>query len=263
MICANFKEMMHNFRRVTDYNLTEHDFQQHSKLRQMSPAREEARKISIKVWDGPLRTFHWLLASLIVVMLASAKLENFDVHIATGKILVILLLARIVWGFVGSSNARLSALVFKPGDYINYISRLPLRKPSYSLAHSPIGALAVIAILVTVSVQLTSGLFAADVDGLLEGPFAYYVTYELSRFASDIHVTNVKWLIALIVLHIIANLFYYFYKRDNLIKPMITGFRAIPEENAPHAPQLASPWRGLWVAIVVAAVMTGLYVQYG
>ncbi len=229
----------------------------------MNDTKPEIKAINVKVWDLPVRIFHWLLVLLIVVMLVSAKLENFDVHITAGKIIVILLMTRIVWGFVGSSNARFSALVFKPRAYIHYIRNLPTRKPSHHLAHSPIGALAVIAILVTIAIQLMTGVFAADVNGLVEGPLAYYVTYEFSRFASEVHEANVEWLITLIILHIAANFFYYFYKRENLIKSMITGHRSVPEDSGQNVPRLASPWLGLLVVTVVAAIMTWLFVQYG
>ncbi len=220
-------------------------------------------KTKIKVWDLTVRAFHWLLVLNIVVMLVSAELENFDVHITAGKVIVTLLLIRIVWGFVGSSNARFAALIFRPRAYLDYIRKLPQRSPSYGVAHSPIGSLAVIAILIGLAVQATTGLLAADVDGLVEGPFAYYVTYELSRFASDIHLSHIDWLITLIIVHIAANLFYYFYKRDDLIKPMVTGERSIPNQSLKELPRLASPWKGLWVAIVVAAIMVWVFIQYG
>ncbi len=228
-----------------------------------SSSANDTREVNVKVWDLPLRIFHWLLAVLIAVMLLSANFGNFDLHITVGKIIAVLLVFRIAWGFAGSSNARFSALLFRPRAYIDYIRKLPERSPSYSVAHSPIGSLAVIALLILLAVQVIAGLFAADVDGLVEGPFAYYITYELSRYASDIHLSNVDWLVSLIVLHIAANLFYYFYKRDNLIKTMIVGHRSVPEEKLQNPPQLASPWRALWVAAVVAAVMTWLFVQYG
>lgn len=229
----------------------------------MSTSHNSNNRTSVEVWDLPLRIFHWLLAVLIVVMLVSAEFENFEVHITAGKIIVILLLTRIAWGLFGSSNARFSALLFKPRDYVDYIRKLPERRPSYSVTHSPIGSLAVIAILVALAVQVTTGLFATDVDGLVEGPFAYYIPYELTREASEIHVTHVNWLIALVILHIAANLFYYVYKRDNLIKPMITGSRQIPADLAPDAPQLTPLWKNALAAVVVAAVMIWLFVQYG
>ena len=229
----------------------------------MNTSNHDTDRVSVKIWDLPLRIFHWSLAVLIVIMLVSANFGNFDLHITTGKIIVVLLVVRIAWGLFGSSNVRFSALFFKPRAYIDYIKTLPKRSPGYSVAHSPIGSLAVIAILVALAVQVTTGLFATDVDGLVEGPFAYYIPYELTREASDIHVTHVDWLIALIIVHIAANAFYYVYKRDNLIKPMITGSRQIPKHRATDSPQLAPLWKTALVTAAVAAVMVWIFVQYG
>ena len=226
-------------------------------------ALDDSNQVVVNVWDITLRIFHWALAVLVVVMFVSAKLENFDVHILAGKGIVMLMIARIIWGFLGSSNARFSSLVFKPKEYFDYIAKLPQRTPGYSVEHSPIGSLAVIAILLAVIVQATTGMFATNVDGLVEGPFAYYVSYDFSRWASDVHVTHKKWLFALVILHLAANAFYYFYKKDNLTKPMITGTRPIPRNLAHTAPTLASPWRGAVIALITAAIMLWVFLQYG
>ena len=114
---------------------------------------DDTNHVSTKIWDLPVRVFHWLLAVLVAVMFVSAEFENFDVHIFTGKSIAILLVARLVWGFVGSSNARLSALFFRPREYIDYIVTLPERKPGYGVKHSPVGALAVIVILLILVVS--------------------------------------------------------------------------------------------------------------
>ena len=223
----------------------------------------DSHKVSVKVWDLPVRIFHWLLAVLIAVMYISAKLENFDVHIITGKSIAILLVARIIWGFVGSSNARFSALFFHPREYVNYIAELPQKKPGYSVAHSPIGSLAVIVILSIILVQVATGLVASDIDGLIEGPFAYYVSYDTSRWATDIHLTNKTLLLYIIGLHLAANAFYYIYKKDNLISPMITGVRQIPRNISSNLPVIAPIWKGIATIVISAAVMLWIFNQYG
>ena len=225
--------------------------------------RTETDSITVKVWDLPVRIFHWLLTVLIVVMFVSAKLENFYIHILAGKGVVMLLVARIIWGFWGSSNARFSALVFKPREYIDYISKLAERKPGYSVAHSPIGSLAVIAILVAIALQAAAGLVATDVDGLIEGPFAYYVNYEFSRWASDFHVTHQKWVFTLVIVHLLANAFYYFYKKDNLIGPMLTGTRRIPGHLTQTAPRIEATWKAVVIALITASILIWLFVQFG
>ena len=174
-----------------------------------------------------------------------------------------LLVARICWGFFGSSNTRFSSLLFRPQQIFSYIVKLPKRKPSYQTGHSPIGSLAVILILVALLVQATTGLVAADVDGLVEGPFAYYVTYELSRWASEIHVQHEQWVLILIIVHLLANAFYYFYKKDNLIHPMISGAKLIPQDLNVSRPELATTRRGALVALVVAILVAWVFSVYG
>lgn len=224
---------------------------------------DDANYVSTKVWDLPVRVFHWSLAALVVVMFVSAKLENFDVHILAGKGITIILFTRLVWGFVGSTNARLSALFFQPRAYIDHIMTLPDREPGYGVRHSPVGSLAVIAILLVIVVQVSTGLVASDIDGLVEGPFAYYLSYDASRWATDIHLTNETLLLVLITLHLAANAFYYFYKKDNLVRPMITGSRPMPKEMSSDKPKIAPLWKGAATFLFAATVMTWIFFQYG
>ena len=56
-------------------------------------------------------------------------------------------------------------------------------------------------------------------------------------------------LLALIVLHLAAVLFYTFARRQNIVGPMVTGSGAAPEGVAPMQP--ASWWR-LVIALLIA-----------
>ena len=224
---------------------------------------DDSNFISVKIWDLPIRIFHWLLVILVIIMFASAKTENFDIHILAGKFLAGLLFARICWGFLGSSNARFSSLLFPPQQIFSYIAKLPKRRPSYQTGHSPIGSLAVILILVALLVQASTGLIAADVDGLIEGPFAYYVSYELSRWASEIHVQHEQWVLFLIIVHLLANAFYYFYKKDNLIHPMISGAKSVPQHLDVPIPEIATVRRGVLVAVAAAILAAWVFSAYG
>ena len=223
----------------------------------------DKRIISVHVWDLPARLFHWLLAILVCIMFFSGNYERFDIHFIAGQAIVALLIARIVWGIWGSSNLRFSALVFKPREYVQYVKSLPKRTPSFSVAHSPIGSLAVIAILIALVTQVATGLVASDVDGLVEGPFAYYVSYDLTRFASEIHVDHERWLLFLIILHVCANAFYFVYKKDNLILPMIKGAREIPEDRLERAPEFVPAWKSFAILLVAAVATATTFYIYG
>ena len=64
-----------------------------------------------RIWDRPTRIFHWVLVALVVVCFLSGRNGRFDIHIPAGQILLVLVSARILWGFVGSETARFRAFV--------------------------------------------------------------------------------------------------------------------------------------------------------
>ena len=72
--------------------------------------------------------------------------------------------------------------------------------------------------------QVATGLFAND-DILTEGPLYLWVSKETSDFLTGIHLINRIVLAALLAIHVLAVLFYFFYKGENLIGPMITGVK--------------------------------------
>ncbi len=74
----------------------------------------------IRVWDLPLRLFHWLLVVAIAVTFLSAEEGSplIHWHMILGWIAAVLLFFRIVWGFVGRENARFSGMLKSGGARI-------------------------------------------------------------------------------------------------------------------------------------------------
>lgn len=87
--------------------------------------------------------------------------------------------------------------------------------------------------LVVISVQVGTGLISDD-EILLQGPLAKYVSGDLSYQATTYHGINTKLIIGLIVLHLAAIAFYRFIKKDDIVKPMVTGQKNVSEEFAQH-----------------------------
>ncbi len=151
-------------------------------------------------------------------------------HYYAGYLVIGLLVFRLIWGLVGPAPARFSHFLFGPKATLKYLAKLPVRQPSYWPGHNPMGALAVFALLGIVAAQVVSGLFSDPDDYINVGPLAGWVEFETARWANGWHhrLTNV---IALIVaLHVAAVLFYRFWKREDLVKPMITGVKAVRSE---------------------------------
>jgi len=214
---------------------------------------EEPREVP--VWDRPTRIFHWVLVALLVVLYLSGRNDRFDIHIAAGQALLVLVVARIVWGFVGSASSRFRALVRPWREIAAYVPTLVRREPGGHPGHNPLGGLSVVAMLLVLLVQTGLGLFAVDVDGLYEGPLSYLVSYEAAREAAVFHGRVVDLLLILVVLHLAAVLFYLLYKRENLTRSMLTGRgRLAPGKTAPR---LVSAWRALVVLLLSAAAVLG------
>ena len=209
----------------------------------------------VPIWDRPTRIFHWVLVVLVVVCYLSGRNQRFDVHIAAGQALLVLVVARIVWGFVGSTSARFPAFVRPLREIAAYVPTLARRAPDGHPGHNPLGGLAVVAMLLVLLVQAGLGVFAVDIDGLHEGPLSYLVSYEAAREAAELHAVAVDGLLILIGLHLVAVAFHLLYKRENLTRSMLTGRgRLAPGKTAPR---LVSTWRALVVLVLSAAAILG------
>ena len=186
-----------------------------------------------RVWDLPTRLFHWLLVALIAFSWWSAENGEIDWHILSGIAILTLLVFRILWGIFGGSTARFASFVRGPRSVLTY-----LRDPGRwrSAGHTPLGALSVLALLALTTVQVGLGLFAVDEDGLNEGPLAGLVSIDTADAAREIHEIFFNLLLALIVLHVAAILFYRLFKGRRLVGPMITGKAELDPQAEPMRP---------------------------
>ena len=202
-----------------------------------------------RLWDLPTRIFHWLLVLAIVAAIVSGQLGgNLIVwHGRIGMLIVGLIVFRLVWGLLGSTYARFTHFFPTPAKIKAYL-RGEWRQPG----HNPLGALSVFALLGLVGFQAGSGLFAND-DIAFNGPLYDVVGRELSNRLSGLHHLASNALYVVIALHLAAIAFYGHVKKNNLVKPMITGWHEGEGEDARGGGALA---------LVVALVLAGLAV-YG
>jgi phosphoglycerol transferase MdoB-like AlkP superfamily enzyme len=125
----------------------------------------------------------------------------------------------------------------------------------------------VIVLLLAVGVQAFSGLFNAD-DVLFEGPFYDNVPESFSDLAGFVHARLFNILLALIALHVLVIAIYLFWKRENLVRAMVTGRALLPKGNGPKGigpkgigeADFASPFRALIVAAIAALPPILIYV---
>jgi len=215
-------------------------------------------KITIHIWDLPHRLFHWLLAASVTASYITAKIGGalIDWHGRLGLFILGLLVFRIVWGFIGSTHSRFVTFFPTFSRLVAY-----LKGRWQGIGHNPLGGLSVIALLATLAVQVGTGLFAND-DIAFEGPLFDFVDKSFSDQLTGWHNTVFDFLLALVVLHLVAIIFYRGVKKNNLVVPMLTGKKKIPialaESVAKNHDKGFGPLRLILSLIISSTVVWGV-----
>lgn len=215
----------------------------------------ELRIRQVTVWDLPTRVFHWALVAAIIGSATTVQLHWMAEHALFGYAILTLVIWRILWGFLGSENARFTHFLKGPGAVLAHLVHLIGRRPDRETTHNPLGGWAVMALLVLVGAQATTGLFAND-DVLFRGPLASTVGKAMSDRITGWHYTIKNLLLAMIALHVAAALFYRLWPRHRLVEAMVTGRKTLPDDVS--APSHAGLGRALILLALSAAAVRGL-----
>lgn len=206
----------------------------------------------IRIWDLPTRIFHWLLVACVIGLVLSAEFDFMDWHFRLGYAVMALLLFRLLWGVAGGRWSRFSSFLYSPLTVLRYLRGQG--EPAHAAGHSPTGALSVYALLLFLAAQVASGLFSDD-EVAASGPLTAWVSAGFVDKASWYHSKVGKLiLIVLVALHVGAVLYYLWRKRVNLVRPMITGDKALA---ASVPPSRDDCWTRL-LAAALSLLATGL-----
>lgn len=206
----------------------------------------------IKLWDLPTRLFHCLLALAVIGAIISGQVGGswIEWHGKLGVFIAGLLAFRLVWGFVGASYARFAQFFPTPATIKQYF-----QGRWHGHGHNPLGALSVFAMLGLLSLQVATGLISND-DIAFVGPLADLVSRDVSSAVTGWHALMGKGVIALVVLHIGAIAFYGYVKKERLIQPMVTGWKAIEDDLANNQPTASQHTQGGgWLALLLALLV--------
>ena len=189
--------------------------------------------LPMPVWDRATRLFHWLLLLAVAAAYAGAWAHQPALHRASGFCVLALLLFRIAWGFVGSDTARFAQFMKPPAATWRHLADLPVRAPDRSVGHNAACGWMTVIILALLAGTVGTGLAHAA-----RHPTAH---------------AQMAWiLLGVIALHLVAVLAYAVFKRQNLVRPMITGRKRLP--GATPAPRMMSQALALLLLLIAAAV---------
>lgn len=203
----------------------------------------------IKVWDLPVRVFHWGLAGSFAGAYLLAESEaNLQWHVVLGFTATGLILFRLLWGFIGTRYARFDSFLYGPRAALRYLRGLLRREGAEFVGHNPAGSWAVYAILAL-------GL-ATGVTG--------YLTYAglAGESVEELHEAFANAWLLVVVAHVAGVLVSSLAHRQNLARAMVTGYK---EGSAGSGVPSMAPAAGAAVAAGVLAfwswaLLTGSFV---
>jgi cytochrome b len=207
---------------------------------------KQARRVA--VWDPVVRYGHWLLVAAFVVACLSAEEESGGpdpLHVWGGYVVGIIVILRVLWGFVGPRRARFTDFVCGPVAVIRYLIDLLLGRARRYLGHSPAGGAMVLLLLLSRAATVATGLMAygqrgkgplADDGGTAVIAAAYAdedeargrLSAETGRNGgegenSELHGTLANITLALVILHMLGVALASIVHRENLVLAMIDG----------------------------------------
>ncbi len=184
----------------------------------------------VRIWDLPTRAFHWSLAVCVTASIVSAYIGGNAMvwHLRLGYAVFTLLAFRLLWGFVGGRWSRFASFVYAPATVWRYLRGQSRPHEHHEVGHNPLGALSVLGLLALLAAQVGTGLFADD-EIATTGPLNKFVSTATGLTLTSWHKNiGQRLIVVLVLVHIVAILFYLFRKKRNLVRPMITGDKQLP-----------------------------------
>lgn len=193
----------------------------------------------VKVWDLPVRVFHWLLALSFAGAYALSESERLrNVHVTLGYTVLGLVVFRLAWGFVGTRYARFRSFAYSPLAAIRHLRDELAGRAQRYVGHNPAGSWAIYGLLLL---------------GAATGVTGYLAFNEIGGEAfEEVHgVLANAWLL-LVVVHVIAVLLSSVVHRENLVRSMITG-------DKPGTSDVATPRSARALGVTLAAAVLGFW----
>lgn len=209
----------------------------------MSSANSERREPVL--WDLPVRAIHWLLAACVPAAWWTAEEGYMEQHAWIGYSVLVLVATRIVWGFVGSPQARFSDFLRGPRAAWAYLKGGAPNTPG----HNPLGGWSSVALWLVLLSQAGSGLFNSD-GILFDGPLYHAADTAVTDYLGNVHDLAFNVLLGLVALHVAVVAYYQFFAHKRLLGPMLHGYA-----EGRHGTGPARPW---WWALLIAGAFAAL-----
>jgi cytochrome b len=215
----------------------------------------EIAREPLRVWDWPVRIFHWSIVSLVIAAYVTSRYNWMTWHVRLGRLILTLLIFRVLWGFWGSDTARFGRFLVRPSIALAYIRGFFSHPGATHVGHTPAGGWMVVALIFVLSAQVLTGLYVYN-DVVQVGPlFGIFSADTLNTLVSA-HGILFTLLLLFVTIHIAVVALYWIVKRQNLVRPMRTGIQYLPPGF--EKPRIMSARRALLLflcSVIIAALI--------
>lgn len=199
----------------------------------------------VRVWDAFIRLGHWLLVVAFFVAYFTED-DLLGVHVWAGYVVGVIVVLRVVWGFIGPEHARFASFLYGPAKTIRYLVGLLRGQAERYLGHSPAGGAMVVLLLLSLGATVASGLTVYAYDRRA-GPLAPFLIQGATatersapaasgpegrpaaendeEFWEEAHEFLANFTLVLVGLHVAGVLLASYVHRENLARAMVTGYK--------------------------------------
>ena len=188
----------------------------------------------VYVWNWSARIIHWMMAiSFTTAFITSSYEELLPDHVALGFIFGMIILYRIIWGFIGPRYAKFKNFMLKPSQFIFYFKeKIRNRWRKIPAGHNPASSWYTVWAMIMGTIIVISGLFlygiqeAKGILSYLNDDYTQYI-----GILSIVHEYASYIFLAWVVIHITGVLVEQFWHKTHMVFAMITGYKRTEGED--------------------------------
>lgn len=175
------------------------------------PARDYAPDM-VKVWDFPLRLYHWALAFFVLLAWFTPSAYHAT-HRVAGYTVLALIVFRLVWGFFGSRFSRFHSIGRRLRASPVYLYNLRRGVTGRYRGLNPAGTAMLVAMLVLLAISTLTGWLSTTVR--------FFGVW----WVDDTHSIVSDAVIVLVVIHVLGVIAMSLLQKENLVRAMFTGWK--------------------------------------
>ena len=182
-----------------------------------------------RVWDPLVRLTHWTIA-LAIVLNGFLIDGNALAHIWIGYTALGLLALRLLWGLIGTDNARFSSFPISLSGASGHVASLMHGEHREHRSHNPLGAIMVYALWgMLLFVSVTGVMLESEPFPEHGGEYSRLYEaeddedHEGAEIIEELHEISANILLLLAALHVGGVLLESRLSGRNLVRPMIFG----------------------------------------